>query len=207
MKKVNRETEPDFWIEYKSLHPNHCYMDLDKSIQGRQARQDLRNFLLQSQFGLCAYCCRRIGIEDSLNEHIKPQAKYPKQTMDYENIIVSCRSEGSTPTCGSNKANEYDEALFVSPLEECEGHFIFYPNGQIEGIGERGQYTCDLLNLNVYELQRARRAQYKICMSYQNEELVHTCFLIPDEEGKQEPFADMIQFFYERGDFGISDGE
>lgn len=182
-------------------------MDLDKSIQGRQARQDLRNFLLQSQFGLCAYCCRRIGIEDSLNEHIKPQAKYPKQTMDYENIIVSCRSEGSTPTCGSNKANEYDEALFVSPLEECEGHFIFYPNGQIEGIGERGQYTCDLLNLNVYELQRARRAQYKICMSYQNEELVHTCFLIPDEEGKQEPFADMIQFFYERGDFGISDGE
>ncbi len=207
MKKVNREIEPDFWIEYKRLHPNHCYMDLDKSIQGRQARQDLRNFLLQSQFGLCAYCCRRIGIEDSLNEHIKPQAKYPKQTMDYENIIVSCRSEGSTPTCGSNKANEYDEALFVSPLEECEGHFIFYPNGQIEGIGERGQYTCDLLNLNAYELQRARRAQYKICMSYQNEELVHTCFLIPDEEGKQEPFADMIQFFYERGDFGISDGE
>ncbi len=207
MKKVNRETEPDFWIEYKRLHPNHCYMDLDKSIQGRQARQDLRNFLLQSQFGLCAYCCRRIGIEDSLNEHIKPQAKYPKQTMDYENIIVSCRSEGSTPTCGSNKANEYDEALFVSPLEECEGHFIFYPNGQIEGIGERGQYTCDLLNLNAYELQRARRAQYKICMSYQNEELVHTCFLIPDEEGKQEPFADMIQFFYERGDFGISDSE
>lgn len=207
MRKINRKKEPDFWIEYKRLHPNESYMDLDKSIQGRTTRQDLRNYLLRSQYGLCAYCCRGIGIESSLNEHIKPQAKYPKQTMEYENIIVSCRSEGSTLTCGANKGNEYDETLFVSPLEDCEGHFMFYPNGQIEGTGERGQYTCDLLNLDAYELQRARKAQYKICESYQNAELVHTCFLTPGEDGKQEPFADMIQYFYERGDFGISGSE
>jgi hypothetical protein len=84
-----------------------------------------------------------------------------------------------------------------------EEKFIFYPNGEIEGVGEDGIYTCNLLNLNEYELQRARKAQYKICESYKSAEMVYSYFLTPTEDGKMEPYVDMIQYFYERGDFEI----
>lgn len=204
MRKIKRKKEPDFWIEYKRTHPKEQYGDLKKSATGNEVRRNLRKYLIESQYCLCAYCCKQIELDNSLNEHIKPQAVYPKETMNYNNLIVSCKVEGEKVTCGAYKDNDYDEKLFVSPLDEnCEEKFVFYPNGEIEGVGEDGIYTCKLLNLNEYELQRARKAQYKTCASYQNAEMVYAYFLMPTEEGKLEPYADMIQYFYKRGDFGI----
>ena len=100
MRKIDRKKEPDFWIEYKRLHPKEQYSDLARSAEGSHLRRDLRRYLLRSQYGLCAYCCRRIGLNDSLNEHIKPQACYPKESMDYDNLVVSCKTEGLNATCG-----------------------------------------------------------------------------------------------------------
>lgn len=190
--------------EYRERHPNKRYADLGESAEGNVLRQRLRGFLIQSQHGLCAYCCRKISLEQSLNEHIKPQATYPKETMEYENLVASCRNEGGNATCGVRKKDEYNGKLFVSPLDEdCEEKFIFYPNGQMDGVGESGEYTCRLLNLNAYELQRARMAQYKVCSSFRDEEMVHSYFLVPDQDGEMAAYADMIEFFYKRGDFGI----
>lgn len=209
MKKIDRQKEPEFWSKYKKMHPKEQYRDLEKTAGGNKLRSDLREFLIQSQHGLCAYCCRRIDLDHSLNEHIKPQSTYPKESMNYENLIATCKTEGINPTCGVKKDNYYDERLFVSPLEsDCEEKFVFYPNGQIKGLGECGEYTCKILSLNSYELQRARMAQYKVCASYKNAEMVHSYFLLPDEEGNLEAYSDMISFFYKRGDFDIvGDGE
>ncbi len=202
MKRITRKNEPDFWIKYKRSHPRELYSDLDKTVTGTEIRRYLRQYLLNSQNGLCAYCCRRIEMDNSLNEHIKPQLYYPDQSMIYENIIVSCKSVGTDVTCGNRKGHEYDEKLFVSPLEpDCEEKFIFYPNGQVEGSNEQGKYTCQILNLNAYELQRARRAQYKVCADYHDSDMIHTYFLTPSEDGMLESFADMIQYFYNRGGF------
>lgn len=204
MKRIDRQKEPDFLVEYKRAHPKEQYRDLENSAAGSRMRNTLREFLIQSQCGLCAYCCRKIDLMHSLNEHIKPQSTYPNASMDYGNLIASCKTEGINPTCGVKKANDYDEKLFVSPLEDnCEEEFIFYPNGQIEGVGSRGEYTCRILNLNAYELQRARLAQYKVCASYASAEMVYLYFLSPDEEGNLGAYSDMISFFYKRGDFGI----
>ena len=204
MRKINRNREPEFWIQYKHLHPGEQYADLRKSKDGSIIRREIRRYLLQSQCGLCAYCCRKIEIDGSLNEHIKPQASYPKQSMNYDNLIVSCKTEGVDATCGARKGNKFEEGLFVSPLQEdCEEKFVFYPNGQIEGVDEAGEYTSQVLNLNAYELQRARRAQYKVCASYHDAGIVQSCFLVPTEDGQMEPFADMVQYFYERGHFAI----
>ena len=71
----------------------------------------------------------------------------------------------------------------------------------------RGEYTCKLLNLNAYELQRARMAQYKACASFQDEEMIYMYFLTPDENGNLTAYSDMIQFFYDRGDFGIKESK
>lgn len=204
MRKINKGTEPDFWAAYKKSHPREQYKDLEQSADGNELRRNLREYLLWAQHGLCGYCCRRIGLDNSLNEHIKPKSAYPNVSMDYGNIIASCRTEGEHATCGVKKENSYDEKLFVSPLEEgCEEEFIFYPNGQMEGVGERGKYTVETLNLNDYGLQRARMAQYKVCASYGDAELVYSYFLLPDVDGNLEAFADMVQYFYGRGDFGF----
>lgn len=190
--------------EYKRRHPRERYADLKKTEEGNELRRRLRMYLVQSQHGLCAYCCRKVGPEDSLNEHIKPQSVYPDESMEYDNLVASCKTEGTGATCGARKENDYDRNLFVSPLEEgCENDFLFYPNGEIEGIGARGQYTRELLNLNAYELQRARRAQYKICEDYHDADMIYTYFLTPDADGQLEAYADMIQYFYARGDFGL----
>lgn len=204
MRKINRQNEPDFWKGYRKKHPKESYADMEKSTEGNEARRELRRFLVHSQYGLCAYCCKRIGLDNSLNEHIKPQALYPNKTMDYENLVACCRGEGVAAVCGASKKDKYDEKLFVSPLEDgCDKAFVFYPNGQIDGVGEQGKYTCRLLNLDAYELRRARMAQYRVCAGYKDAEMVYSYFLIPDEEGKLEAYSDMVQFFYERGDFGV----
>ena len=204
MKKIDRWDEPDFWIKYKRLHPKDQYGDLKNTSDGNQVRRNLRQYLLLSQHGLCCYCCRQIGMDDSLNEHIRPQNCFPNETMEYDNLVVSCKTEGVNATCGSRKDKDYNEKLFVSPLRDaCEKEFLFYPNGQIKGVDLCGTYTCQLLNLNAYELQRARRAQYKICERYQDPEMVSLFFLTPSENGILEAYADMIQYFYDRGDFEI----
>ena len=43
----------------------------------------------------------------------------------------------------------------------------------------------------------------EICESYQDPEMVSLFFLTPSENGTLEAYADMIQYFYDRGDFDI----
>ena len=103
--------------------------------------------------------------------------------MDYDNIVSCCDKREDDSTCSHHKGNEYDERLFVSPLnEECESHFQYAPNGQVFSSSKEGQYTIDLLNLNSYKLQRARAAHIKNCKAYNNPELVMNLFIKPDED-------------------------
>lgn len=205
MRKIERYPEPDFWREYKRKHPGILYKDLNVDAEGKEVRKKIRQYLVESQKGLCAYCCKGISEKESLNEHIKPQGReeYAGCSMDYDNLVASCDAQGAHLTCSAKKGNKYDEKLFVSPLDDgCEKHFEFYPNGQVAGTTKEGQYTCDLLGLNSYALQGARKATYKVCRSYGNSDLVREYMLEP-REGKMEPFSDMIEYFYRRGDFEV----
>ena len=196
--------EPDFWKEYKRKHPKDVYDDLQKSEEGCNVRNTLRSYLIKSQYGLCGYCCQKIDTNHSSNEHIKPKGdgKYSKYSMDYDNLIASCQSRDS---CTTKKDNKYDETSFVSPLEEeCETHFQYFVTGEIEGTTDRGKDTCDLLGLNNYALRRARMAQLKICEAYHDSKLVKDYYLTPIE-GQLEPYADMIEFFYNTGYFDAED--
>lgn len=206
MLEIRRAGEPDFWSEYRKTHASGKYDDLSDTEEGVEIRRRLRIAMLQSQYYLCAYCCKQISAENSMNEHIKPKglSQYVNNSMDYDNLIACCKTEGKNATCSAAKRNIYDEKLFVSPLqEECSKHFRFYTNGIIEGVTKAGKYTVELLNLNAYHLQKARGAQYKAALSCHSSELVKQSFLTPDEEGKLESYADFISFFYDRGYFTV----
>ena len=199
MRHIDRGPEPDSWREFKRKNRAVRYADLDATQQGRIVRREMRSHLVKSQHGLCAYCCSRITAESgsSLTEHIKPESLFPRETMDYGNLVASCTHPDS---CGCAKGNVY-EGRFVSPLEnDCHRHFRFYPDGSVAGLDDRGEWTCDLLQLNTYRLRQARRALYE-SLSWASEGYIREYCLTPREGGELEQFADMLQQMCERGLF------
>lgn len=200
MKRIFKDSPPEFWAEYMRRYPKAHYDDLDKSEDGRQIRKQLREHLLIHQKKICCYCCRAIKLDNSHNEHIKPRALFPKSSMDYNNLLVSCTSK----TCGAAKGNSYDSEMFISPLQEnCEKHFRFFPNGRIEGITPMGESTIKCLNLNDYALVQARKAQYKECYNmakYLGKEYVLEEYM-QENNGCLPRFVDMITYFYVQGEF------
>ena len=124
MIRIIKANEPSELSAYISKYPTHRYSDLEKSEEGINVRQIIRKSLVNEQFGLCAYCCCMITDDgsSSLSEHIRPQDLFPNDTLDYNNLIASCKN---SDTCGNKKDNDY-YAEFVSPLDEnCEDYFRY----------------------------------------------------------------------------------
>lgn len=195
---IKRHEEPQFWSEYKQKHPSEDYNDLQNTEEGRIVRNKLREYNIDQQHGLCAYCCKGIELDNSLNEHIMPRGigEYSVLSMEYSNIIVSCNVEGKDATCSAAKKNIYS-SMFVSPLEEdCEDHFEFNTSGEIVSDSDRGKYTIDVLNLNSYRLCNARKAQLRVCDSYNDPDMVKKIFLEYDDDNRLQPYADIIKYFY-----------
>ena len=200
MKKIIKDAEPEFWSDYLRRHPKTTYDDLDKTEEGKQLRSQVREHMLAHQKMICCYCCKSIDSSHSHNEHIKPRSSFPRNSMDYDNLLVSCTSG----TCGMAKENHYNPAMFISPLmENCEEHFQFLPDGRIVGKSAQGEDTINCLNLNAYSLVQSRKQQYKDCCDmarYMGKEYVFTEY-IQEKDGCLPRFVDMIIYFYNRGDF------
>lgn len=201
MRRIIKDAAPAFWSNYCKKHSRAVYADLDKTARGKEIRSFIREYMLNEQKWVCCYCCKRIEIIDAHNEHIKPQTKFPNYTMDYNNLIVSCNDIN---TCGIKKDSEYD-AMFVTPLEEdCEVHFRYLPNGVMEGLDERGEYTVKLLNLNSHRLVESRKAIYEACMliaqTEDGKDLIYNSY-IKEADGKLPDYANMVEYFMKRGAF------
>lgn len=195
---IRRTDEPGFWTEYCKKHPGVHYDELQKTKDGQDLRRAIRAYNISQQHGLCAYCCKSISLDDSLNEHIKPKGlgKYANLSMQYSNIIASCKTEGSNATCSAAKENHYDEK-FVSPLDaDCESHFDYFPNGEIVSDTPEGNYTIKVLNLNAYKLRKAREAQLQACENYHDAGMVKKYFLQPDENNQLPSYVDIVKCFY-----------
>ena len=233
MKRITKDNAPDFWTSYIRRNPNHKYADLDRTEEGRTVRNELRKHLAKEQLNICCYCCCQLSPDKTHNEHIKPESKYDQLTMDYENIVASCTREKNTSrfTCGMKKDNDYDEHLFVSPLEgNCTNHFIFYSNGSIDSETDQGKYTIKLLALQESKILReSRKSQYDtvyttcsgmvmdLCQGLSSvngddykaaKEMYQDFFaemIIPtyfsDVDGQLPAYVDMLEYFKEQGHF------
>lgn len=191
---INKGEPPHFWKEYIQNHSGQQYRDLEGTEESAEFRKKIREHNIKLQHGLCCYCCRKITENNASNEHIRPQSTYPKETLDYHNILSSCNT---AITCTSRKGSRYDESLFVSPMDpSCEEEFDISPTGQLSSKSPKGKYTIELLNLNSKELCNARRAMYQICRAYANPESLKLVLLTPDSEGNLPPFADTVKYFY-----------
>jgi len=134
-------------------------------------KRSLKEYILEyEQNGLCGYCESKVDNSTSHLEHIKPKSlNLEELTFKYENILVSCNGKCHTDTnvpesCGHKKDHEYDETLFLNPIEtiDISDYFKYTHNGNIQSSTKdvvKSDYMIRLLDLepNNNNLQEARK--------------------------------------------------
>lgn len=143
MRQINKSPEPISLTKWKQKHLNLTYRDLNNDVGGIQTRKDIRELCISDQYHLCAYCCNRISMNDSHNEHIKCQDFFPQNSLSFDNIVASCNT---IKQCGNiKKTNNLD----LTPLmPECETEIKFYLNGQVKFISDRAEQAIKILGIN-----------------------------------------------------------
>ncbi|WP_027255595.1 HNH endonuclease family protein [Planktothrix agardhii] len=198
MRTISKGTEPPSLTHWRRKNPNGHYEDLDPDI-----RRDIREYTLQEQFYLCAYCCQKIkGIDVCHNEHIEAQKLNPRRSLDFTNIVGSCNTHNQ---CG--KAHK-SQLLPLTPLMvECETELRFKISGRVEGLSDRASTTIQVLNLGDREINNRaliqKRKGFSDALLWKNginpdgledEELLELLIdeLAQPQEGQLDAFAPVV---------------
>jgi len=200
MRQILKDKEPESLTQFKIANPSLKYENLKDGFES--IRIEIRNACVKNQFFLCAYCCDRITLKESHNEHILPQSHSLGQslTLDYNNIIASCQSLNH---CGHRKKNQL---IDINPLQKnCETDIIYLINGKMTHKNQSAQSTINVLNLRESSLKNKRKNIIDIIL-FEYVEDINTLALEdseylkliieeiskPDEHGKLEAFTPVI---------------
>lgn len=118
-------------------------------------KNSIKNQLLQEQGGLCAYCMKKINMDNSSIEHWYPRnpksgEKKEKVDFDYYNLYVTCRENNKrliNQTCDEHKGNSI---ITINPSVVEHIDTIYYnSNGEIHSTNPDFEKDIDdILNLN-----------------------------------------------------------
>lgn len=158
-------------------------------FKNKQVKLKLYQHLWAEQKGVCIYCQQQIPQKVSVNsqgnihpshiEHIRPKSvgMFPHLAFEYSNLSVSCEGfDIQNPPnpiakdfCGHSKANDYDNTLFLHPVEitDIESYFSYNIQGQIESSGKedsKANYMIQLLHLNHNTLADMRSEMYSLIL-------------------------------------------
>lgn len=209
MLKIDKAEEPLEFVNFKKRHPNSKRWAAIKRVPG--LKKILWEYLLENEQKIngiycCVYCERKITLEDSHIEHIKPKSVYKDDTFNYQNLTVSCQEEEvgvkdlkrKLKTCGHHKGDRFDEDKFINPVREAPKDFFTYdlttgnivPRESLSGKEqERAEYTIDLLNLNHDYLDDKRTEILDYFISIEDrEELLHVL-------DNYDQFPGVVDFF------------
>jgi uncharacterized protein (TIGR02646 family) len=121
--------------------------------------------LLAEQGSLCCYTGRKISLQGSHIEHLKPQSLCTAhEDTQYDNMVAAHpSSEPGTPHCGYGahaRENWYDQHQFVHPRRrDCEQRFRYRDNGRIGAMSQDdvgAAETIHHLQLDHQELRQMR---------------------------------------------------
>lgn len=141
MRKITKQAgvEPQSLTRWKRANPQGNYNDLTKV-----EREDIRSACAIEQFYLCAYCCKRISGngKDCMNEHVLARRIAPNRSLDYTNIVASCKTPKQCDDAHSS------QPLPLTPFDsECETDIRFKLSGRVEGGTVDAKETISVLNL------------------------------------------------------------
>ena len=171
MLKVNKKDKPEFFSEFKKKEKPKDWKDLDFEIKKKLKKHMLENEQKIDDKSYCPYCEMIISSENNdlkedkkcHIEHIKPKSKFPNLAFDYRNFLTSCSDKN---TCGHCKQSDWDNKLFINPIEENPEEYFSYSirTGKIIPKKEAGlEYekaikTIEILNLNENKLCDYRKS-------------------------------------------------
>lgn len=155
--------EPEELTAWKRVNSGKHYQDLQPEI-----RQAIRRAAIKEQFSLCGYCCQRISLKNSTNEHVISQQGDRNQTLNFANIIASCNKK-----IRCNKARGAKELALTPLMSECETELKFYLSGKVEGQTERAKQAIKVLGLDEKAIRDERKQLVDI--------LIYTTGSKPDE--------------------------
>lgn len=200
MRKIEKGDEPESLTAFKRANAHGRYTDLSEV-----ERQDIRQACTVEQLYLCAYCCQRISgtHADTMNEHVEAQRLAPNRTLDFSNIVASCRTPRQ---CDSSHDSQ---VLPLTPLmNECEGELKFKISGRVEGLSERAAETIRVLNLgdNVRDnkalIEKRKQLSHALLWTngidhekgLEDDDLLKSVIddLQQPRDGKLEPFAPVV---------------
>jgi uncharacterized protein (TIGR02646 family) len=152
LRKITKGSEPIELISWKRKNPHSRYeylSHIERAAINKSTRKE--------QFGLCAYCCKKIDQNNSINEHVEAQKLAPNRTLDFSNIVASCKTLNQ---CDAAHGSQY---LPLTPLmDDCEKEFKFNFSGEVKGLTNRAKETINVLNLNNRLLIEKRKKQIRV---------------------------------------------
>ena len=143
--------EPPKLTAWKRKNKNGKYADLsDKKY--KDVRDAINEATCKEQFGLCAYCCKAITENNSMNEHVEAQNIAKNRTLDFSNIVASCTTQ---KRC--DKAHGSQPLPLTPLMDECETELKFYFSGKVEGLTDRARKSIEVLGLNSSAIREERK--------------------------------------------------
>lgn len=212
MRKITKGNPPSSFVSWVRKKPrdqneNQWFEALYK--QGHWSIiSELSHHNALEQYYLCAYCCDHISGEigtsgDTVNEHVEARAIAPNRSLDYTNIVASCKTKKQ---CDSSHK---DKDLPLTPLmDECETELKFYVSGRVEGLTDRARTTISVLNLGDSEknnkalIEKRKQLSHNLMFTngidpldgLEDEELLKMVItdLLTPKNNKLEPFAPVV---------------
>ncbi|MFT5119699.1 MAG: hypothetical protein ACI9ST_000878 [Psychrobacter glaciei] len=141
MRKITKQVgfEPQSLTRWKRANPQGNYNNLTKV-----ERKDIRSACAIEQFYLCIYCCKRISGngKDCMNEHVLARRIAPNKSLDFDNIVASCRTPKQCDDAHGS------QPLPLTPFDSgCETEIRFKLSGRVEGATADATETIRVLHL------------------------------------------------------------
>ncbi len=166
MRRIIKGDEPASFINTKLENQKAgVKMRYDTNL-GTAERKPIKEALLKEQGFICAYTLKRIGLDTSHIEHLKPEELCRKQMeegietvsdLDYSNMVACFPKEAPKGIAkhkyfGAIKKDDYwenDGKDYILPNQSnCEDHFKYTKVGGVEGLTDKGKNTVELLGLS-----------------------------------------------------------
>jgi len=175
MFKVDKN-EPEFFIDAKRRvnRPNESRAWSDENITN--IRANLATEILTEQNSLCIYCEK--SVEDYPKnchiDHFKKRDLFPNETLNYNNLIISCNEERRCAKYKDKHISREDYNRFINPVIENPEDFLEYTfYGELEpksNLSEsdivKAEFTIEILNLNDRSLVEERKNFISILCSF-----------------------------------------
>lgn len=181
--------EPDFFTDAKKKVKlpfiSSAWREIGKDKNGFKTK--LReHILVEEQNMLCAYCEKEIEADenDSNTDHFKKRNDCPRETLDYSNLVVSCKSKEHCEYIKDKfglkvKKNECtDYKKMINPIIENPNDFFEYGlSGDIlvkDKLtliqNEKAKFTIKVFKLDDISLEKDRRRVVGMLQLYKNQD-------------------------------------